>query len=93
MKLLRVFVNKKISPLLIKDMFLQLFDLEQLRSDKLHDIATIIQKSWRGFYLWKKFQIMRKAQIMLSKNIKKYQVAFYFRRKPIALFEKFEGFL
>nr|CAB3264154.1 unconventional myosin-Ib-like [Phallusia mammillata] len=50
-----------------------LFFLEDLRADALHDLATVIQKIWRGFSCWKKFQQMKKAEIIISKTVKRYQ--------------------
>uniref|UniRef100_H2Z8V8 Myosin motor domain-containing protein n=1 Tax=Ciona savignyi TaxID=51511 RepID=H2Z8V8_CIOSA len=50
-----------------------LFKLEEHRAAALHDVATVIQKIWRGFQCWRRYQLMRHAQIVISKNIKKYQ--------------------
>uniref|UniRef100_F6W622 Myosin motor domain-containing protein n=1 Tax=Ciona intestinalis TaxID=7719 RepID=F6W622_CIOIN len=50
-----------------------LFKLEEYRNAALHDIATTIQKTWRGYHHWKLFQIMRQAQIVISKTVKRHQ--------------------
>nr|XP_039269544.1 unconventional myosin-Ia-like isoform X1 [Styela clava] len=49
-----------------------LFDLEDERQESLHDLATIMQRIWRG-YVWRtRYQRMRQAQILISKNVKAY---------------------
>jgi len=62
-----------------------LFFLEEQRSKALHDLSTIIQKSWRGFLVWRKFQEMKKAEIIISKYVKKYQAQMRYKKMKISV--------
>ncbi|XP_063808512.1 unconventional myosin-Ia isoform X2 [Pseudophryne corroboree] len=43
-----------------------LFDLEQKRRDKLNELATLIQKIFRGWRMRVQYLLMRKSQILIS---------------------------
>lgn len=43
-----------------------IFDLEARRKSRMNDLATLIQKVYKGWTQWNKFQIMRRAQIVIS---------------------------
>ncbi|GFT88674.1 unconventional myosin-Ib [Nephila pilipes] len=45
-----------------------LYELEKYRQESLHDLATLIQKLFRGWVHRRLFQQMRRSQIMLATN-------------------------
>ncbi|GFR18852.1 unconventional myosin-Ib [Trichonephila clavata] len=45
-----------------------LYELEKYRQESLHDLATLIQKLFRGWVYRRLFQQMRRSQIMLATN-------------------------
>ncbi|GFS50736.1 unconventional myosin-Ib [Trichonephila inaurata madagascariensis] len=45
-----------------------LYELEKFRQESLHDLATLIQKLFRGWVHRRLFQQMRRSQIMLATN-------------------------
>eukprot|EP00118_Oscarella_pearsei_P003137 m.13137 g.13137 ORF g.13137 m.13137 type:complete len:1091 (+) comp24497_c0_seq4:132-3404(+) len=50
-----------------------LFDLEDQRRAKMQDLATLIQKVYRGWAQWRKYQEMRYAQIVIASSWKGYK--------------------
>ncbi|XP_077993002.1 unconventional myosin-Ia-like [Glandiceps talaboti] len=50
-----------------------LFDLEDWRRKKMEDIATVIQKMYRGWRQWRWYQQQRKAAIVIQTRVKGYQ--------------------
>lgn len=44
----------------------QLFDLEKRRQQRVAELATLIQKMFRGWCCRKRYQLMRKSQILIS---------------------------
>ena len=59
----------------------QLFSLEATRKDKLHDLATLVQKIWRGFREKKKFRQMKQAEIRIASYYRMYKVCVIFARR------------
>lgn len=55
-----------------------MYELEEYRRHRLHDIATIIQTVWRSYYQRKKFLKLRKSQIVLSAAWKMFKVILLF---------------
>ncbi len=53
---------------------LQLFAMEQCRRDRMHDLATLLQKIWRGWAQRMKFLNMKFAQIIISSQFRGYRV-------------------
>lgn len=45
---------------------LQLFDLEKRRQERISELATLIQKMFRGWRCRTQYQLMRKSQIIIS---------------------------
>lgn len=45
---------------------LQLFDLEKRRQERIGELATLIQKMFRGWRCRTQYQLMRKSQIIIS---------------------------
>ncbi|XP_069735746.1 unconventional myosin-Ia isoform X2 [Phaenicophaeus curvirostris] len=43
-----------------------LFDLEKRRQERVVQLATLIQKMFRGWRCWTQYQLMRKSQIVIS---------------------------
>ena len=56
-------------------MLLQLFDLEERRRERMHYLATLIQKIWRGWYLRQQFLKMKAAQVVISARFRGYWVS------------------
>ena len=52
----------------------QLITLETARKEKLHDLATIVQKRWRGYRDWKRYQTMRAAEIKIASVYRMHRV-------------------
>ncbi|CAN8014514.1 unnamed protein product [Ixodes persulcatus] len=46
------------------------YELEEFRHERLHELATLIQKTWRGFVMRNKFLRMREGQVTISSNFK-----------------------
>lgn len=44
----------------------QLFDLERRRQERVAQLATLIQKMFRGWRCRTQYQLMRKSQIIIS---------------------------
>lgn len=44
----------------------QLFDLERRRQERVAQLATLIQKTFRGWRCRTQYQLMRKSQILIS---------------------------
>jgi myosin-1 len=62
------------------------FAMEDKRRTRLHDLATLVSKTWRGFYQWSKFQTMRSSQIIIAAWYRRYCVQkWYMRTKGAAL--------
>lgn len=59
---------------LIKTLFVQVYELEEYRRQRLNDIATIIQSIWRKFSARKKFLRMRRSQIIIATAWRIYKV-------------------
>ena len=53
----------------------QLFDLEERRRERMHYLATLIQKIWRGWYLRKLYLRMKAAQVVISARFRGYWVS------------------
>ncbi|XP_074652154.1 unconventional myosin-Ia-like [Tubulanus polymorphus] len=47
-----------------------LFSLEEKRRERMHFLATILQKNWRGYVNWKRYQHVRKCQILIAAGVK-----------------------
>lgn len=52
----------------------QLFDLEERRRERMHFLATQIQKMWRGWRQRTLYLRMREAQIVISARFRCYWV-------------------
>nr|XP_006825386.1 PREDICTED: unconventional myosin-Ib-like [Saccoglossus kowalevskii] len=57
-----------------------LFDLEEWRRRKLNDIATIIQKTFRGWRQWRSYQELRNATIVVQKRVRGHQAKTRYRK-------------
>ncbi|XP_043217178.1 unconventional myosin-Ia-like isoform X2 [Amphibalanus amphitrite] len=44
------------------------YELEEYRRDRLEELATLIQKTWRGWRQHRLFEAMRKSQIIIASN-------------------------
>ena len=53
----------------------QLFHLEELRREKLHDLATLLQKTWRGWHARQHYLTMKYAQITIAAFFRMYSVS------------------
>ncbi|XP_070536547.1 unconventional myosin-Ib-like [Ptychodera flava] len=63
-----------------------LFDLEEWRRQKMEDIATIIQKMFRGWKQWRWYQEQRNAAIVVQKRTRGYQARQnYLKQKAAAI--------
>ena len=51
---------------------LTLFTMEEMRRARLHDLATLLQKMYRGWTQRMKFQRMKKAQVTISSRYRGY---------------------
>uniref|UniRef100_A0A8C4QBG6 Myosin IB n=1 Tax=Eptatretus burgeri TaxID=7764 RepID=A0A8C4QBG6_EPTBU len=49
-----------------------LFYLEQSRKQRMHELATLIQKTYRGWALKQHFQCMRRSQVVIARFFKGY---------------------
>ncbi|XP_070174638.1 unconventional myosin-Ia-like [Littorina saxatilis] len=49
-----------------------LFDMEERRRERMHYLATLIQKIWKGYYQHKLFLIMKAAQVVISARFRGY---------------------
>lgn len=50
------------------------FELEDFRKMRLHDLALLIQKHWRGYRQRTKYQRMRNSQIIISSAWRSWRV-------------------
>ena len=66
-------------PIFFSFFFFQLFKLEDLRKQRLEDLATLIQKIYRGWKCRTHFLLMRKSQIVIAAWYRRYAVS------PLAL--------
>lgn len=55
------------------------FELEDFRKMRLHDLALLIQKRWRGFRQRKKYASMKNSQIIIASAWRSWRVS-YFKR-------------
>ena len=58
-------------------LWLQLFDMEERRRDRMHFLATLIQKIWKGHMKREHFLLMKKSQVIISSRYRGYQVGIY----------------
>lgn len=70
-----------ISPSLLSP---QLFKLEDLRKQRLEDLATLIQKIYRGWKCRRHFLLMRRSQIVVAAWFRRFAVSAA-RRPPGSL--------
>ncbi|KAL5009512.1 hypothetical protein ScPMuIL_011817 [Solemya velum] len=49
-----------------------LFDMEERRRDKMHDLAILVQKTWKGWKQKVQYRLMRTSQIILSAKFRGY---------------------
>ncbi|CAJ0931483.1 unnamed protein product [Ranitomeya imitator] len=53
-------------------LFVQLFKLEELRKERLEDLATLIQKIYRGWKCRTHFLLMKRSQIVVAAWVRRY---------------------
>lgn len=58
-----------------------LYELEEFWRERLHELATLIQKTWRGHVLRERFLRMQDSQIMIASNFKCWKARREFLRK------------
>ena len=51
------------------------FELEDFRRVRLHDLALLIQKSWRGFRQRRRFQKLRRCQLVIASAWRSWRVS------------------
>lgn len=56
---------------------IQLFKLEDLRKQRLEDLATLIEKIYRGWKCRTRFLLMKKSQIVIAAWYRRYAVRHY----------------
>ena len=52
----------------------QVYELEEYRRERLDELATLIQKTWRGWRQHRLFEAMRKSQIIIASNWRTWKV-------------------
>lgn len=57
-----------------KNLHTQLFKLEDLRKQRLEDLATLIAKIYRGWKCRTRFLLMKKSQIVVASWYRRYAV-------------------
>lgn len=50
------------------------FELEDFRRGRLHDLALLVQKCWRGFKEFKRYQKMRHSQMVIASAWRSWKV-------------------
>lgn len=61
-----------------------LFDLEETRRERMHFLATLIQKVWRGHVKREHFLLMKRSQVIISSRFRGYWGQKQYQRKKRA---------
>jgi myosin-1 len=56
--------------------YLQLFDLEETRRERMHFLATLIQKVWKGHVKREHFLLMKRSQVIISSRFRGFYVSY-----------------
>ena len=64
-----------------------LFEMEERRRQKMHDLATMVQKIWKGWKQRMFYKLMRKSQILISARFRGFwaQKQFLLKKKAAIL--------
>ncbi|XP_041372192.1 unconventional myosin-Ib-like [Gigantopelta aegis] len=61
-----------------------LFDMEEKRREKMHYLATLIQKVWRGWHQKTKYKRMRASQVVISAQLRMYLARKLYLKKKVS---------
>jgi myosin-1 len=60
------------------------FEMEDKRRARLHDLATLLSKTWRGYSQWRKYQTLRSSQIVIAAWYRRYYTQKWYKKTKSA---------